>query len=289
MIAVTIRIGKVIQGMWQAMAGSVPGAVVPGTTIPWNEDWLLELAAKQSLLIVAPPNRGKTTLLREAARCLSRVDETTSHGRIVVVVDKSNELGGDGLAPHAALGPVRWIPVGDPARQHACLIEAVENHAPDLIIVDEITSRAEVEACRTIVQRGVRVIASVHGTQLLNLLGDPERVNLLGGISKDVTISDRAAAARTDAKKVIRQRRGEPVFGAALELHGFYDWRVYTDVAAVVDAYLQGQPARAQRHVREEETRLAIVAEDGFPVEGDLNAQWQASRRWSLPQSNSMV
>jgi len=148
------------------------------------KSFLVDMAQKNhSLLLIGKPGVGKTTCLREIARILAN-DRTLN----VVVVDKTCEITGDGDAPHSAIGRARWMPVGKPNMQHSIMREAVENQSPDVIIVDEISTPQEVEAARTIAQRGVQLIATVHGRTLPELIMCKERGNLVGGIAS-VTLS----------------------------------------------------------------------------------------------------
>ena len=148
----------------------------------------------KSLLLLGPPGVGKTTLLREAARVLA-----DDMGKRVIIVDTSNEIGGDGDIPHPGIGSARRMQVPSPHRQHAVMIEAVENHMPEVIVIDEIGTEAEASAARTIAERGVQLIATAHGKTLENLLQNPTLMDLIGGIQA-VTLSDEEARRRTNEK-----------------------------------------------------------------------------------------
>jgi stage III sporulation protein SpoIIIAA len=232
-LAVTARVGRALEGVVDRMA-----------------PFLLESDA--SLLLIGVPGVGKTTLLRELARRLSDDRRLT-----VVVVDKTCEIGGDGDAPHPSIGSARWMPVGRPGLQAAILREAVENQSPDIIICDEISTSEEVEAARTIAQRGVRLIATVHGGTLPELVNDGERRNLVGG-QGNVTLTGSAAERRPDRRKSVAVRLREPPFGAALELHGRERWVWHPSVREAVDAYFSGEPVRAQ--LLEPGRRIALTA-----------------------------
>ena len=117
------------------------------------------------MLLLGRPGVGKTTAIREISRVLSE-----EYGRRVVVVDTSNEIGGDGDVPHPGIGAARRMQVPRPDEQHHVLIEAVQNHTPEVIVVDEIGTELEAAAARTISQRGVQMIATAHGHTLENLL-----------------------------------------------------------------------------------------------------------------------
>mmetsp|Transcript_25633 Transcript_25633/g.71687 ORF Transcript_25633/g.71687 Transcript_25633/m.71687 type:complete len:216 (+) Transcript_25633:596-1243(+) len=159
-----------------------------------------------SLVLIGRPGVGKTTVLREFASLLS-----LNMSLNVAVVDKTLEIAGAGLEPHPAIGCARWMPVGHQAKQADIMREAVENQSPHVIIVDEISSESEVEAGQTIAQRGVALIATVHGDTLAELINDRERGPLMGGV-QSVTLSDRAASRRTDRRKSVQKRRHIPVF-----------------------------------------------------------------------------
>ncbi|MEP7357287.1 MAG: AAA family ATPase, partial [Anaerolineales bacterium] len=120
----------------------------------------------KSILLLGRPGVGKTTLLREAARILAEKKR-------VVVVDTSNEIGGDGDVPHPAVGRARRMQVAQPSLQHEVMIEAVENHNPEVIVIDEIGRELEALAARTIAERGVQLIGTAHGQTLENLLLNP--------------------------------------------------------------------------------------------------------------------
>ena len=136
---------------------------------------------------------------------------TGQRHRVVAVVDKSLEIAGSGNIPHSSIGPCRVLQVDNPENQHASMIEAVENQSPDVIVVDEITNKRQAEAARTISQRGVSIVATVHGSGLPSIINDPERRELVGGVTSGVLLSDSAARERADKKKAVEKRRcGSP-------------------------------------------------------------------------------
>jgi stage III sporulation protein SpoIIIAA len=194
----------------------------------------------RNLLILGRPGVGKTTKLREIARVLA--DDL---GKRVVVVDTSNEIGGDGDVPHPGIGSARRMQVSRPDRQHAVMIEAVENHMPEVIIVDEIGTAAEAAAARTIAERGVQLVGTAHGTTLENLILNPTLSDLVGGIHT-VTLSDEEARRRR-TPKTITERRGPPTFDSLVELIDRREVVAHRDTAEAVDRLLAGRPVGGER------------------------------------------
>jgi stage III sporulation protein SpoIIIAA/DNA-binding transcriptional regulator YdaS (Cro superfamily) len=193
----------------------------------------------QSLLLMGRPGVGKTTALREIARVLA--DDLQ---RRVVVIDTSNEIAGDGDIPHPAIGRARRMQVARPELQHQVMIEAVENHMPEVIVIDEIGTELEAQAARTIAERGVQLVATAHGNELANLIKNPTLCDLVGGI-QSVTLGDEEARRRGSQKSVL-ERCAEPTFPLAVEMHSRSRWLVHRDVARTVDLQLRGQQARPQ-------------------------------------------
>ena len=185
----------------------------------------------KSLLILGKPGIGKTTMLREAARVLSAKKR-------VIIVDTSNEIGGDGDVPHPAVGDARRLQVAQPTLQHEVMIEAVENHNPEVIIIDEIGRELEAQAARTIAERGVQLIGTAHGQTISNLLMNPTLSDLIGGI-ESVTLSDEEAKRR-GTQKVVLERRSPPTFDVLVEIRQRNQVIVYQDVAEAVDALVRG-------------------------------------------------
>ena len=207
--------------------------------------------AGNSILLLGRPGVGKTTLLREAARVLA--DDL---GKRVIVVDTSNEIAGDGDIPHSGIGRARRMQVPSPARQHAVMIEAVENHMPEVIVIDEIGTEAEALAARTIAERGVQLIATVHGNTLENLLQNPTLSDLLGGIHA-VTLSDEEARRRGTQKTVL-ERRSPPSFNVLIEIQDKDRLAVHHNVGRVVDAFLRGVPFQPEIRLRTEDGQVQI-------------------------------
>ncbi len=201
----------------------------------------------QSILILGRPGVGKTTLLREIARVLA--DEANKR---VVVVDTSNEIAGDGDIPHPGIGRARRMQVARTAEQHAVMIEAVENHMPQVIVIDEIGTELEAAAARTIAERGVQLVATAHGNSLGNLLVNPTLSDLVGGI-QTVTLGDEEARRRHTQKSIL-ERKAPPTFDVVVEQQSWDEVIVHRDVADTVDSLLRGQPTMAEERTRDEES-----------------------------------
>ncbi len=216
-VGLTCRVGRAIFG-----------------TIEIIEDIVAE---GHSILLLGRPGVGKTTMLREMARVLAEKKR-------VIIVDTSNEIGGDGDIPHPAVGRARRMQVPRPAHQHETMIEAVENHNPEVIVIDEIGREREAEAARTINERGVQLIGTAHGNNLENLLLNPTLSDLVGGI-ESVTLSDEEARRRGTQKTVL-ERRAPPTFDVLIEMQDRQRLLVHRDVTTSVDAMLRGEPVQVE-------------------------------------------
>ena len=216
----------------------------------------------QSVLLLGRPGVGKTTMLREAARVLAQQKR-------VIIVDTSNEIGGDGDIPHPAVGRARRMQVAMPNLQHEVMIEAVENHNPEVIVIDEIGRALEAEAARTIAERGVQLIATAHGNTLDNLLLNPTLSDLVGGI-ESVTLSDEEARRRGTQKTVL-ERRAPPTFDILVELQDRQRLLIHPNVAEAVDLLLRGSPPRAELRYRDEQGN--IQKENGLPAPAPMLEQ----------------
>jgi len=195
--------------------------------------------AGKSILLLGRPGVGKTTLLREVARVLA--DDLKKR---VVVVDTSNEIAGDGDIPHPGIGRARRMQVATPSLQHAVMIEAVENHMPEVIVIDEIGTELEAQAARTIAERGVQLVGTAHGNSLENLMLNPTLSDLIGGI-QSVTLSDEEARRRGTQKSIL-ERKAPPTFDVLVEIQSWDKVAVHVDVAATVDQILRGELMPAQ-------------------------------------------
>jgi stage III sporulation protein SpoIIIAA len=228
-VGLTCRVGRAVYG-----------------TIDIIED-LIE--SGKSLLILGRPGIGKTTMLRETARILAE-------NKRVVIVDTSNEIGGDGDVPHPAVGKARRMQVAKPSLQHEVMIEAVENHNPEVIVIDEIGRELEAAAARTIAERGVQLIGTAHGNTLENLLLNPTLSDLVGGI-ESVTLSDEEARRRGTQKTVL-ERRAPPTFDVLIEIQERDRVAVHPDVAASVDALVRGYPLQPEIRYRDQDNQIHI-------------------------------
>lgn len=193
----------------------------------------------KNMLLLGRPGVGKTTMLREMARVLSEDAK-----KRVIIVDTSNEIAGDGDVPHPAIGRARRMQVTTPSRQHGVMIEAVENHMPEAIIIDEMGTEEEAAAARTIAERGVQLIATAHGNTLDNLIMNPTLSDLIGGV-QTVTLGDQEARYRGTQKSVL-ERKGPPTFDVVVEIQSWKRLAVHDGVAQVVDQWLRGFPISSE-------------------------------------------
>lgn len=238
----------------------------------------------KSILILGKPGVGKTTKLREVARVLA--DEVNKR---VVIVDTSNEIGGDGDVPHPAVGSARRMQVRNPSFQHSVMIEAVENHMPEVIVIDEIGNQNEAEAARTIAERGVQLIGTAHGQTLENLMLNPSLCDLVGGIQA-VTLSD-DEARRRGTQKTVLERKAPPTFDVVIELIDYDRLAVHHDVMKTVDTLLRGVQPRPEVRVRtgigivevvqqeEQETIDEAAFKERFPALGKRGGEESRSQR----------
>lgn len=213
----------------------------------------------KSILLLGRPGVGKTTMLREVARVLA-----DDFGKRVIVVDTSNEIAGDGDIPHPGIGHARRMQVPTPSLQHAVMIEAVENHMPEVIIIDEISTELEAAAARTIAERGVQLVGTAHGNTLENLMLNPTLSDLVGGI-QTVTLGDEEARRRGTQKSIL-ERKAPPTFDIVVEIQNWERVAVHDNVAAVVDSILRGAPISAQIRSIDEDGVVSIEQEKPHPL-----------------------
>lgn len=228
-VGLTCRVGRAVSG-----------------TIEIVRDLITE---GRNVLLLGRPGVGKTTLLREAARILAE-------DRRVVIVDTSNEIAGDGDIPHPAIGRARRMQVPTPDLQHEIMIEAVENHMPETIVIDEIGREAEAQAARTIAERGVQLVGTAHGNTLDNLIMNPTLSDLVGGL-ESVTLSDEEARRRGTRKSVL-ERRAPPTFDVLIEIRARQRMVIHLDVANAVDRLLRGWQLTPELRYRDEEGRIHV-------------------------------
>ena len=191
------------------------------------------LESEKSILILGKPGVGKTTIIREIARVLA--DEMQKR---VIIIDTANEIAGDSDIPHSGIGRARRMQVAKTEFQHQVMIEAVENHMPQVIIVDEIGTELEVLAARTIAEKGVQLVGTTHGNCLENLIKNPPLVDLIGGIQY-VTLSDDEAKRRGTQKSIL-ERKAYPAFEIIIEINHQNSWTIHEDVNKAVDLFLRG-------------------------------------------------
>ena len=198
------------------------------------------LEQKKSILLLGRPGVGKTTAIREIARVLS-----DGMKKRVIIIDTSNEIAGDGDLPHPSIGKARRMQVSNHQNQHEVMIEAVENHMPEIIIIDEIGTELEAAAARTIAERGVQLVGTAHGNALENLIKNPTITDLIGGIQY-VTLGDEEAKRRGSSKSIL-ERKAPPTFEVAIEIHDPQTWVIHENIEQSVDLLLQGQSLPVQR------------------------------------------
>ena len=229
-----------------------------------------------SILMLGRPGVGKTTALREIARVLA--DDLMKR---VVIIDTSNEIAGDGDIPHPAIGRARRMQVAKPENQHQVMIEAVENHMPEVIVIDEIGTELEALAARTIAERGVQLVGTAHGNRLENLIKNPTLSDLVGGI-QSVTLGDDEARRRGSQKSVL-ERKAPPTFDIAVEMHERQRWVVHEDVSQTVDFLLRGRVPGQQ--IREVGSDNKLIVTNELPGQSGLVAPaMRSNRRGQLSQ-----
>ena len=238
-VGLTCRIGRAVFGTIDIIRDMVEGG--------------------QSVLLLGRPGVGKTTMLREVARVLA--DDL---GKRVIVVDTSNEIAGDGDIPHPGIGDARRMQVRTPTEQHSVMIEAVENHMPEVIVIDEIGTELEAGAARTIAERGVQLVGTAHGNTLDNLMLNPTLSDLVGGI-QPVTLGDEEARRRGTQKTVL-ERKAPPTFGVLVEIVERDNVIVHRNVAETVDAILRGHMVPPESRYRDEAGELRAMTKYDYRI-----------------------
>ncbi len=248
----------------------------------------------KSILMLGRPGVGKTTALREIARVLA--DELNKR---VVIIDTSNEIAGDGDVPHPAIGKARRMQVAHPHEQHQVMIEAVENHMPEVIVIDEIGTELEALAARTIAERGVQLVGTAHGNQIENLIKNPTLSDLVGGIQA-VTLGD-DEARRRGSQKTVLERKAPPTFEIAVEMLERQKWVVHESVSDMVDNLLRGRQPTPQVRTVDENGKVKIVrqltaingrgsqvgSEESFPPAKQINGWRSSGQMLPLPPLGS--
>jgi stage III sporulation protein SpoIIIAA len=241
----------------------------------------------RSILMLGRPGVGKTTALREIARVLA--DDLQKR---VVIIDTSNEIAGDGDIPHPAIGRARRMQVAHPEEQHRVMIEAVENHMPEVIVIDEIGTELEALAARTIAERGVQLVGTAHGNRLENLIKNPTLSDLIGGI-QSVTLGDEEARRRGSQKSVL-ERKAPPTFDIAVEMMERQRWAVHDDVTVTIDNLLRGRQPGLQIRTVDENQQVIITHElpgSGREVTKPLRSGigWRAAGQMLPPATSSAI
>jgi stage III sporulation protein SpoIIIAA len=252
-VGLTCRVGRAVSG-----------------TIKVIEDLI---QTGKSIMLLGRPGVGKTTMLREVARVLA-----DDFNRRVIIVDTSNEIAGDGDIPHPAIGHARRMQVTTPTRQHAVMIEAVENHMPEVIVIDEMGTELEALAARTIAERGVQLVGTAHGNTLENLIMNPTLADLIGGI-QSVTLGDEEARRRGTQKSIL-ERTSPPTFDIVVEIQDRDRVAIHSDVTEAVDAILRGQfTATEVRYLNEEGEVVMEKAAPAAPARKTAREKRQTEER----------
>ena len=261
-VGITCRVGRAVFG-----------------TVKIIEDLVLQ---GKSILLLGRPGVGKTTMLREVARVLA--DDA---GKRVIIVDTSNEIAGDGDIPHPAIGHARRMQVSTPTKQHAVMIEAVENHMPEVIIIDEMGTELEAAAARTIAERGVQLIATAHGNTLDNLIMNPTLSDLVGGV-QSVTLGDEEARRR-GTQKTTMERKAPPTFDVVVEIQSWEKVAVHDDVTVVVDTWLRGFPIVPEARWLGESGQVLKTREVKSAYEPSLGPAFRLDGDGGEPPSSGLV
>ncbi|XP_016484072.2 protein SEEDLING PLASTID DEVELOPMENT 1 [Nicotiana tabacum] len=265
-IGLTCRVGRALSGSANALRDLVKDGA--------------------SLLLIGPPGVGKTTIIRDIARMLAN-----DYGKRVMIVDTSNEIGGDGDIPHAGIGNARRMQVPHSDVQHEVLIEAVENHMPQVIVIDEIGTNLEAMAASTIAQRGIQLVATAHGVTIDNLVMNPALEMLVGGV-QSVTLGDEEASRRGVQKSVL-ERKGPSAFSCGVEIISKAELRVHPDLEATVDAILAGRyPRYETRKINpgsQDETRESSSTQAPFDERNEVLVEDIIQMNGGVPGSTELI
>jgi len=234
------------------------------------------LESEKSILILGRPGVGKTTIIREIGRVLA--DEMEKR---VIIIDTSNEIAGDSDIPHFGIGRARRMQVSQTEFQHQVMIEAVENHMPQVIIIDEIGTDLEVLAARTIAEKGVKLVGTTHGNCLENLIKNPSLAELIGGI-KYVTLSDEEAKRRGTQKSIL-ERKAYPTFELVIEINNANSWTIHEDVADSVDLFLRNNSGREQIRQILLPEKVQIKYQNYYPYSSFLLKSIKTSNQSLIP------
>ena len=226
----------------------------------------------ESILIIGKPGVGKTTIIREISRVLSNEIE-----KRVIIIDTSNEIAGETNIPHLSIGKARSMQVAKTTFQHKAMIEAVENHMPQVIIIDEISTDLEVLAVQTIAEKGIQLISTIHGNCLQNLIKNPLTVDLIGGI-ESVILSDEEAKRRK-TQKTILERKSDPVFNIIIEINKQNSWTIHEDVKTSIDSILHNGNFKSQIRLFSLTENIRILSKPIF-VKKKLSAEtWNSMNK----------
>jgi stage III sporulation protein SpoIIIAA len=234
------------------------------------------LESKKSILILGKPGVGKTTIIREIGRVLANEME-----KRVILIDTSNEIAGDSDIPHLGIGSARRMQVPKTELQHQVMIEAVENHMPQVIIIDEIGTELEVLAARTIAEKGVQLIGTTHGNCLENLIKNPSLSDLIGGI-QHVTLSDEEAKRRGTQKSIL-ERKAYPAFEIIIEINHTNIWTIHEDIIISSDAILRKESLIYQTRQFQGDEKIQIRCEKLIPFQNTLMKDIRLSNELKLP------
>jgi len=242
-VGMTIRVSRVINGISKSIHNI--------------------LESKKSVLLIGIPGCGKTTLLRDIAQYISSRD---IFDRRTMIVDTNNEIGGENTLPHRAIGDARRMKVGSRERQYRVMLEAVQNHTPECLVIDEIGTSQEANQAVSISQRGIQLIATTHGKTLVDVVQNPATRNLLGG-ANTVILSAMECSKQGAEKKTRIERKTLPAFEIVIEMLSHTKWRIHYDVPRAVDVILNNLGELSTCEIREFDFdgKIINIKEEIFP------------------------